>query len=401
MVKPPWQNPVGEAAPVGEAVLLNPSRLTQKLRAVAPWALAFFLAAVALVTGCAAPGDPVARHPIVPVAVTDLAARQYGNAIALTFTLPTRSTDREALAEHPALEIFRAAIPAGAAPDKKTVWRLAYTVPSEQVDHNLKGEQIEFHDSLSADDLARPAGSAMAYKVRTRAVKARASADSNVVVARVFAAPDAPRNVHAEAMEFAVVVTWAEISPPAASAPLVYRVYRGLFESGQENPPADISHAKLKTPLELVGTASSTEFRDPHFQFGTTYVYTVRSVAQIGADLVESSDSAPAVVTPRDIFPPATPTGLEITIIPATGQAPAYIELSWAINPEPDLAGYDVYRGETEDAPGERVNTETLPSPTFRDMSVLPGKRYYYRVSAVDRSGNESPKSSAVQTDIP
>ena len=107
------------------------------------------------------------------------------------------------------------------------------------------------------------------------------------------------------------------------------------------------------------------------------------------------------MVTPRDVFPPATPTGLEVTIIPVTGQAPAYIELSWAINTEPDLAGYYVYRSDAENAPGERVNTEILPSPTFRDISVLPGRRYFYRVSAVDRAGNESPKTSAMQADVP
>ena len=101
-------------------------------------------------------------------------------------------------------------------------------------------------------------------------------------------------------------------------------------------------------------------------------MYTVRSVAQFGADLVESADSAPAMVTPRDVFPPAAPTGLEIAIVPATPQAPAYVELSWAISPEGDLAGYSVYRSEAEDSPGERVSTEILPSPTFRDISVCP-----------------------------
>jgi fibronectin type 3 domain-containing protein len=92
---------------------------------------------------------------------------------------------------------------------------------------------------------------------------------------------------------------------------------------------------------------------------------------------------------------------LEITVVPATPQASAYVELSWAINPEADLAGYLVYRGDAEDAPGERVSMETLPSPTFRDISVLPGRRYFYRVSAVDRAGNESPRSSAVAAEIP
>ena len=103
------------------------------IRAAALLDLAFCLFACALAAGCAAPGEPTARHPVVPVAVSDLAARQYGNAFALTFTLPARSLDREALSEYPTIEIYRAALPPGAAPDKKTAWRLAFTIPSEQV----------------------------------------------------------------------------------------------------------------------------------------------------------------------------------------------------------------------------------------------------------------------------
>jgi hypothetical protein len=371
------------------------------IRAAAPLALAFCLIASALAAGCAAPGEPTARHPVVPVAVTDLTARQYGNAFALTFTLPTRSMYREALAEHPTIEIYRAALPPGAAPDKKTAWRLAFTIPSEQVDPYLKAGHIEFHDPLTADDLARAAGSSMAYKVRTRAGRARASEDSNIVMARVYPAPEAPRDVHAEVTESAVVVTWAEAALPPGASSRAYRVYRGVLETDQQNPPQDVSTAKLKTSLELLGPSPSAEFRDVHFEFGLPYIYTVRNVAQFGTDFVESADSAPAFVTPRDIFPPAAPTGLEITMIPATNQAPAYIELSWAISPEGDLAGYSVYRSDAEEAPGERVSTEILPSPTFRDISVLPGSRYYYRVSALDRAGNESPRSSAVQADVP
>jgi hypothetical protein len=157
----------------------------------------------------------------------------------------------------------------------------------------------------------------------------------------------------------------------------------------------------LKTPLELEGPSPSAEFRDSHFEFGTPYLYTVRSVAQFGADFVESADSAPVIVTPRDVFPPAAPLNLEIATVPATPQAPAYVELSWAISPEGDLAGYSVYRSDGEDEPGERVSAEILPSPTFRDISVQPGRRYYYRVTALDRAGNESPKSSAVTADVP
>jgi hypothetical protein len=371
------------------------------IRAAALLALASCLLACGLAAGCAAPGDPTARHPVVPAAVTDLAARQYGNSFALTFTLPARSMDHETLAEHPSLEIDRATLPPGAAPDMKAAWRLVYAIPSEQVDHYLRAGRVEFHDPLTAEDFARAPGSLLAYKVRARAVKTRASEDSNVVTARIYPAPEAPQDLHVDVTESALVVTWAETALPPGASSRAYRVYRAELESGPQNPPQDVSQVKLKTPLELGGASPSTDFQDSRFLYGTPYVYTVRSVAQFGADLVESVDSAPVIVTPRDVFPPGAPASLEITIVPATPQTSAYVELSWAIGSEADLAGYSVYRSDVEETSGERVSAEILPSPTFRDISVQPGRRYYYRVSALDRAGNESAKSSPIAADVP
>lgn len=372
------------------------------IRAGAPRALVLGLFAWVLAAGCAAPGEPTARHPVVPAAVSDLAARQSGNALALTFTPPQRSTDREALAEHPAVEIYRAALAPGAVPDKKTGWRLAYSIPPEQVDSYLKAGQIEFRDVLTPDDFARPAGSLLAYKVRTRAVKTRASQDSNVVLAKIYPAPEAPEDVRVQVTEPALVVSWSEAAAPPGASSRVYRVYRRETEAAEETAPQqNATNTKPQTLAEPVGTSPSTEFRDAHFEFGAPYVYTVRSVAQFGNDLVESADSEPVAVTPRDTFPPATPTGLETTVVPATAGTPAYIELSWAISPEGDLAGYNVYRAESIDSPGERENKELLPTPTFRDMSVASGRRYYYTVSAIDRAGNESPQSPVVTADVP
>ena len=65
------------------------------------------------------------------------------------------------------------------------------------------------------------------------------------------------------------------------------------------------------------------------------------------------------------------------------------------------MAGYYVYRSDRDDSNGDRINRELLPSPAFRDDSVIPGGNYFYRVSAVDRAGNESPLSSAVQIEVP
>ena len=374
------------------------------IRCAAPLAFVTCVVGCALAAGCAAPGEPVARHPILPTPVTDLAAQQSGNSLTLRFTLPTRSTDREPLTEHPSVEVFQAKLPPGVAPDKKAPWRLAYTIPSEQVDHYLTGERLEFHDALSPEDFAAAAGgSSFAYKVRTRAVRAQDSADSNIVVARAYSPPEPPQGVSAEVMEHATEISW--FAPPSASQaqpPYLYRVYREEVE-----PPAEggneAGKLQVKSPFESLGETNETRFEDRNFEFGRTYVYSVRSLAQYGGETVESDQpaSSMATVTARDLFPPDVPTGLEVAVILATPEAPAYVELSWAISPEPDLAGYYVYRSEDENSLGERVTMEMLPTPAFRDMSVRSGGRYFYRVSALDRAGNESPKSPATETNVP
>src|ERR1039458_1345830 len=103
-------------------------------RATVSHALLFCASACALLAGCAAPGDPSPRHPIVPVPVADLAGRQSGSEVVLTFSVPTRSTDGESLAEVLAIEIYRVELPPGATIDRKTEWRLVYAIPPERVD---------------------------------------------------------------------------------------------------------------------------------------------------------------------------------------------------------------------------------------------------------------------------
>jgi len=376
-------------------------------RAAAPLVHIFFVPACAvlacaLLIGCAAPGDPTARHPVIPAAITDLSARQAGSSVVLTFSLPRQSTDREPLAESPTIEIYRATLPPGATLDRKTPWRLVYSIPPERMDSYLNGDRIEFRDPLTPDNFTGAAGTSVAYMVRTRAVKTRASGDSNIFTTRIYPPPGTPRDLHVSVNESAIVVSWSE--PPAAGnapKPTGYHVYRAEVEPGDVPAPQDVSQAKLKSPLTLQGSPTSPEFSDTHFEFGHSYLYSVRAITQYGTDTVESTDSAPAIVTARDTFPPATPMGLEATVIPATPGAPAYVELSWAISSDADLAGYNVYRSERDDAPGERMNNELLPSPTFRDTSVVSGRRYFYRVSAVDNAGNESPLGPAVQIDVP
>jgi fibronectin type 3 domain-containing protein len=83
-------------------------------------------------------------------------------------------------------------------------------------------------------------------------------------------------------------------------------------------------------------------------------------------------------------------------LLPGSAPGTFVVDLSWSINLETDLAGYHVYRSEQEGTRGQLVTPDLLPTPAVRDTSVEPGRRYWYSVTAVDRAGNESPPSVAV-----
>jgi hypothetical protein len=151
-------------------------------------------------------------------------------------------------------------------------------------------------------------------------------------------------------------------------------------------------------------------------QIGYGYRYTmqrVRSMALGGQTLeVRSVPSSEVTVAMRDVFPPEAPVGLvavpgfagEPSVGQSAGlaveqaQRPA-IDLSWEPNLEPRIAGYRVYRRDVDgEAPGvwRRLGSEIVPMAAYRDLSVVAGRRYAYRVTAVDATGNESEQSDEV-----
>jgi hypothetical protein len=159
--------------------------------------------------------------------------------------------------------------------------------------------------------------------------------------------------------------------------------------------------AAARPPAAQAQPGGPAEYRDTAFAFGAVYLYSVRSVISYGADQVESDDSNLITVNAKDIFPPAAPQSLVGVASPAANGMPAYIELTWGINFEPDLAGYIVYRSDAAETPGQRVNPEILPAPAYRDESAQPGRRYFYHVTAVDQAGNESAPSAVVDIALP
>ena len=378
-----------------------------------PPAIFYFLfsifASAVLLANCGAPGEPVERKAPTPTAVTDLAATQQGDNVILTFTLPKESVERRELKQPPAIEIFRdfQPVPASPAPPSGPVIpkssTLLVTIPAAMVDQYDTRGQIRYADELKPEDFNQHPGAQAVYIVRSRTSPKKVSANSNVASLRVEPAPDQITNLKAEVTHQGIILTW---TPPQKTAvgpapPIaLYRIFRHEVNSTTAPNLSPQGSQSLK-PSVQIGDCVAPPFRDTQIQFGKTYVYTVRSVAQYPDLQIESLDSPSIEVSPLDTFPPAAPQSLVVVLVPAQGATPAYLDLSWSISAENDIAGYNIYRSEQEGVPGQKQNPDLLRTPAFRDMNTVPGHRYFYTVTAVDRVGNESPASAAASGEVP
>lgn len=77
------------------------------------------------------------------------------------------------------------------------------------------------------------------------------------------------------------------------------------------------------------------------------------------------------------------------------------IKLEWSSDSSVDFAGYKLYKTESSGGVYVQVGSGIINNSFYADMEVLPGKKYYYRVSRVSGSGDETPQSEAISFLMP
>jgi len=77
------------------------------------------------------------------------------------------------------------------------------------------------------------------------------------------------------------------------------------------------------------------------------------------------------------------------------------VELSWAQNDYDTLAGYNLYRSETEDGTYKKLNTSIISDTEYTDTDVKPGVTYYYYFKVVNTDGEEEANSSNIASAAP
>jgi fibronectin type 3 domain-containing protein len=96
-----------------------------------------------------------------------------------------------------------------------------------------------------------------------------------------------------------------------------------------------------------------------------------------------------AVLPAVDTVPPIPPVGLQANLESDD------VVVRWAENAEPDLAGYRLYKSSQEEGPYGSVAGTLIYCPWYHD-EVIPVQTTFYKVTAVDQSGNESAFSQIV-----
>ncbi|MBA7502948.1 hypothetical protein ES706_01553 [subsurface metagenome] len=131
----------------------------------------------------------------------------------------------------------------------------------------------------------------------------------------------------------------------------------------------------------------------------TTYYYEVQSTDASSNTAVDDNNGSyyTFTTTEADTTPPAAPTGLT-----ATAVSHSRIDLDWNNNTENDLDHYHVYRSTTS---GFNCDNSTFLDETtasdYPDTSVDDNTTYYYKVTAVDTSSNESDPSNEASATTP
>lgn len=353
------------------------------------------LASLLCLAGCASPGAPQPPSLQLPKPVEDLTATRKGNSVLLTWTPPTQTTDGENIRHAGPTEICRST-------DSILMVKCGQpvgTLNDAQVEHWTRGSMVarrDYNDTLPESLIQQNPTGFATYAMEDLNNRGKSGGLSNQVKVPLAPTLTAPSDVQANVTPEGVQLAWAQSGSPAANSSLSY-LYR-VFRQNQTDE---------KSPEMIVGEVplaeGQTSFLDRNIEWEKDYSYRIAPITRVqrpGSETieVEGDDSPQATVLTHDIFPPAVPAGLQ-AVFSGAGQKP-FVDLTWAPNLEPDLAGYNIYRHEQGGEPA-RVNADLVKTPSFRDGGVELGHRYLYAVSAVDARGNESARSEETSEQLP
>ncbi len=326
-----------------------------------------------LAVSCGRKTEPLTPDSPRPEAVKVIKAVARDDVAFLSWRVPTKNVEGKDMnpAEIQGFRIYRAEM--GESRKKPRYKEIADIAMANPAPAEVRAGTVFWSDKRLKY------GQVYSYRIRATSARGGSSPQSEEVRVVPLLSLAAPKDVAAVAGDGRNQLSWGPVTTKSDGSQhggfVGYNVYRGTDKGRYEDTPLN------KEPLR------TNSFKDTAVVNNKTFFYIVRSVDSPTLPWMESLDSAEVSATPRDMTPPERPKAL--TVIPGVGR----IFLTWNENKEQDLAGYHVYRSKKSGRDYERLTDKLLNRTTFSDVTVKPGVVYYYTVTAVDQSGNESPMS--------
>jgi hypothetical protein len=293
------------------------------------------LGLVLLLTGCGKVGEPLPPFIRIPEAVNDLAVRQSGNDLVLTWTNPPRYIDGSA-----ATDLSRIQIRSNDA--------VLMTVEAMQAGQ--------------PQSLVLPIGGSVdlprSFAVQVETAGGKMSPTSNTISISPVAVPGRVGHLQVFTDQRRITLTW---------------------DKPQDHPELVDGYRVSRLEPEETHVVTDTRYEDTRYRPGEMYTYQVTAMRGMVPGV--GPESVSLVI--EDKTAPQVPIGLDI-VVSDTG---AFV--TWAANSETDLAGYRIFRNQIP------VSDRSIAANSFFDAEYRSG--FAYAVSAVDEFGNESARSPEIR----
>lgn len=192
--------------------------------------------------------------------------------------------------------------------------------------------------------------------------------------------------------QFAGIPTDSQITPAPEGAyllnPQVGRKLILYWDFSSRYAAVKIYRSEIQEEKgKLIAEVSNRNYyQDTDTENNVYYYYTLIAV---GANAQESDDSIKITGSPTDIFAPQAPVGVAVVDSEDGDQ----IQISWVDPEDKDFAYVRIYRSQIKGTLGFPILDEPVENNAFVDNNVLEDVEYFYTITSVDTSGNESEKS--------
>jgi len=233
------------------------------------------LVIITLFAGCGKKGVLISPEALLPAPVNDLRAAQMGESFQLSWSIPTQEERGRALKDLAGFRLFKREVlpPEEDCESCPNAYRLLKSVDMEYLqDVRLSGGRLFFKE---ADVIA---GTTCQYKVVSFRKDGTSSRDSNKARLKKVT-PPAPPLLTAHFSATGVLLHWKEGAAPANGKLLGCNVYRWRAD----DLPALVPLNESPVP--------GPDYEDLGLERGKTYIYALRTVAEVEGSLVESEFS--------------------------------------------------------------------------------------------------------------